>query len=304
MLGRTSYAWCNQLFSWHAHCQCFVLHTAEGCDLITVLFTIHCTFLVQLHHLHFLIHPLLLHLLFPPSILQPVLHSCCSNPLSQLPALHSVDSLPSSFFFTPFSLSLLPFPVSLHSSCLCNIIHIFLPSHLLRRSFSVSLLCSCLSLSLSLFSFFLIREPLRSPFSRSRQLMPRLRLMKHCQALPTRLCVCVRVRVCVLFFSLGKQWMSRMSSSQAEGFRAVRRELLACPWIVCVCRQLSSAIKGSWNARSIISGGFDDQPSSLLLSRVQWKEYVNVAGRQGREDEGQGKEREECCSRHGGWGET
>lgn len=127
-------------------------------------------------------------LLFPPSILQPVLHSCCSNPLWQLPALHSVESLPSSL------LSLSPFlPVFLSISfAYLTLLHTFCSAHLLRLSFSAA---APLSRSLSFF-FFLIRAPLRSPFSRSRQQMPRLRLMKHCQALPSKLCLCVCVYAC------------------------------------------------------------------------------------------------------------
>lgn len=79
-------------------------------------------------------------------------------------------------------------------------------------------------------SFFPIGEPLRSPFTRSRLLMPRLRLMNHCQALPSKLCASMCVCVYAPCAGIGKQWMSRMSSSQAEGTRAVRWELLMCLW--------------------------------------------------------------------------
>lgn len=60
--------------------------------------------LTQLHHFTSCYLPCCLYVLLPPSVLQPVLHSCCSNPLCQLPALHSVESLPSFSLFLPLLL--------------------------------------------------------------------------------------------------------------------------------------------------------------------------------------------------------
>lgn len=92
----------------------------------------------------------------PPSTAQPVLHSCCSNPLRLLPALN-----------TPFSP---PHPLPPPSIVCISLTHEFSSPRPFLCHHSVSSAPFCLHGI--------------SPFSSSRA-----ELLKHCVALPTRPCV-------------------------------------------------------------------------------------------------------------------
>ena len=101
-----------------------------------------------------LLLPLSLYSSSLPSFRSQLLHSCCSNPLWQLPALHSVESPPPHPFLS-LSLSLCFFlPSSLLSVfAYLTLSYTFFSTHLLRLRFSATTL-HFFSLSLCLRSLF------------------------------------------------------------------------------------------------------------------------------------------------------
>lgn len=143
------------------------------------------------------------HVIILPSATSPLLPlslpSSCSHCCIPAAVIHSVIYLLCILYshspcFSPSLSSSSAFSLSLSVIASLPLLHMFHSAHLFCLSFSALSL-----LPVSFFFFFLpllITEPLRSPFSRSGLLMPRLRLMKHCQALPSKLCVrapCVRM---------------------------------------------------------------------------------------------------------------